>query len=94
VLFFSDPGTGKTHTIVNQVATALAKKKSVIVTSSNSRALKAAYDKLPSEIQRLALYVASVNEHGLVHLQSSVDRIIQTVQKSRVQKIDLKVRAI
>jgi primosomal protein N' len=51
------PGTGKTHTIANLVGHLLAQKKSVLVTSHTSKALRVVRDKVAKPLQSLCVSV-------------------------------------
>lgn len=68
------PGTGKTHTIANLVSRFLAQGKSVLVTSQTGQALSVLKQKLPSQIQNLA--VSQVDDDSKTNdLQKAVSEI-------------------
>lgn len=68
------PGTGKTHTIANLVSRFLAQGKTVLVTSQTGQALSVLKQKLPHQIQNLA--VSQVDDDSKVNdLQNAVSEI-------------------
>lgn len=68
------PGTGKTHTIANLVSRFLAQGKSVLVTSQTGQALSVLKQKLPKQIQNLA--VSQVDDDSKTNdLQKAVSEI-------------------
>lgn len=72
------PGTGKSHTIANLISHFVAQGKSILVVSHNVKALSVLKDKLPVEIQELA--VSLVNEgKGNESLKGSVNAIIRNL---------------
>ncbi|MHC4218441.1 MAG: AAA domain-containing protein, partial [Planctomycetota bacterium] len=55
VLVQGPPGTGKTHTIANLIGHLLAQKKSILVTSHTSKALRVVRDKVAKPLQSLCV---------------------------------------
>jgi very-short-patch-repair endonuclease len=85
------PGTGKSHTIANLISHFVAQGKSILVVSHNVKALSVLKDKLPLEIQELA--VSLVNEgKGNESLKGSVNAIIrnlaQRYEESKVTELE------
>lgn len=74
------PGTGKTHTIANIICHWLAHGRRVLVTSMKEPALAVLRDKLPSEIQPLALAMLAGDTDGLQALEQAVQHIASQVQ--------------
>ena len=79
-------GTGKTHTIVNITATAMSVDKSVLVTSCNTRALAAYYEKLPDRLRPLALDVACCEEGDVTKLQQALEKLIFTLNNLEMEE--------
>ncbi len=76
------PGTGKSHTIANLISHFVSQGKSILVVSHNSKALSVIKDKLPADIQSLA--ISLVNEgHGKESLKASVNAIISNISDRR-----------
>lgn len=74
------PGTGKTHTIANIICHWLAHGRRVLVTSMKEPALAVLRDKLPPEIQPLALAMLASDTDGLLALEQAVQHIASQVQ--------------
>jgi len=74
------PGTGKTHTIANIICHWLAHGRRVLVTSMKEPALAVLRDKLPPEIQPLALAMLASDTDGLQVLEVAVQHIAAQVQ--------------
>jgi|AntRauTorckE6833_2_1112554.scaffolds.fasta_scaffold01617_10 very-short-patch-repair endonuclease len=92
------PGTGKTHTIANLVSRFLAQGKSVLVTSQTGQALSVLKQKLPTQIQNLA--VSQVDDDSKTNdLQKAVSEIntnlsdtskfTESTKKDARQELDL-----
>jgi len=92
------PGTGKTHTIANLVSRFLAQGKSVLVTSQTGQALSVLKQKLPNQIQNLA--VSQVDDDSKTNdLQKAVSEIntnlsdtskfTETTKKEARQELDV-----
>ncbi|CAB9497242.1 Inherit from COG: Helicase [Seminavis robusta] len=77
------PGTGKTHSIVNVAATALSEGKTVIVVSSNSRALRAFLEKLPPKLRALALDMSCCKEEGMLEFQQALETLYKNFQNPK-----------
>ncbi|HEY9311752.1 AAA domain-containing protein [Williamsia sp.] len=69
------PGTGKTHTIANLMTALLAKGQRVLVVSEKAQALHVLRDKLPLEVQQLAVSITDVTKDGSQSLIDSVEAI-------------------
>ena len=69
------PGTGKSHTIANLIARFLAQGKTVLVTSQTSKALDVLRDKLPENIQSLAIAQLQQSSKQDQVLQDSIAEI-------------------
>lgn len=69
------PGTGKTHTIANLMSALLAKGQRVLVVSEKAQALHVLRDKLPAELQELAVSITDVTKDGSQSLIDSVEAI-------------------
>jgi very-short-patch-repair endonuclease len=69
------PGTGKSHTIANLISHFVALGKSILVISQNAKALTVLKDKLPRQIQDLAISLVNENK-GNETLKASVNSIV------------------
>ncbi|MFO1320932.1 MAG: AAA family ATPase [Burkholderiales bacterium] len=74
------PGTGKTHTIANIVCHWLAHGRRVLVTSMKEPALAVLRDKLPEEIQPLALPLLAGDSAGMQAFERAIQHIATQVQ--------------
>ena len=69
------PGTGKTHTAAALVSHLLAQGKRVLITAYTDRALHEVRDKLPREIQSLAVSVIGRSRSDMADLRTAVEHI-------------------
>jgi very-short-patch-repair endonuclease len=74
------PGTGKTHTIANIICHWLATGRRVLVTSMKEPALAVLRDKLPEEIQPLAIALLGSEYEGMRQFEQSIQTIASQVQ--------------
>jgi hypothetical protein len=74
------PGTGKTHTIANIICHWLATGRRVLVTSMKEPALAVLRDKLPEEIQPLAISLLGSEHEGMRQFEQSIQTIASQVQ--------------
>ena len=74
------PGTGKTHTIANIICHWLATGRRVLVTSMKETALAVLREKLPDEIQPLAIALLGSEHEGLRQFERCIDTIASEVQ--------------
>jgi very-short-patch-repair endonuclease len=74
------PGTGKTHTIANIICHWLATGRRVLVTSMKEPALAVLREKLPEEIQPLAISLLGSEHEGLKQFERCIDTIAAEVQ--------------
>jgi very-short-patch-repair endonuclease/Cdc6-like AAA superfamily ATPase len=75
------PGTGKTHTIANVICHYLAEGKKVLVTSMKDPALTVLKEKLPAEIQPLAISVLTSEQEGMKQFEHAISKIASEVQR-------------
>ena len=73
------PGTGKKYTIANLISRFLAQGKSVLVTSQTSKALEVLRDKLPKNIQSLA--VSQLEDSGQIGKKTSKEIMTESVSE-------------
>ncbi len=78
------PGTGKSHTIANLVSNFVANGQSVLIVSQNAQALAVVKEKLPKDLQELA--ISLVNDSRTDALKASVSAIISHL--SRVYSLE------
>lgn len=86
VCFLFLTGTGKTHSIVNIAATAMSVGKTILVTSSNSRALRGFFDKFPEIMKALVLDMACCEEGGIDILQKCVEKLWNSLNEYENRK--------
>jgi hypothetical protein len=65
--------TGKTHTAVNFAAVNLSEGGTVLVTSNNPCALRAFVEKLPPQLRKLCLDMASCDEGNMVDVHRALE---------------------
>ncbi len=75
------PGTGKTHTIANVICHYLAEGKKVLVTSMKDPTLAVLKEKLPAEIQSLAISVLTSEQEGMRQFEHAISKIAAEVQR-------------
>lgn len=83
------PGTGKTHTIANIICHYLALGKRVLVTSMREPALTVLKEKLPEDIQSLAVSLLTNEKAGLKEFEHAIEKIasiVQSIQKETLLK--------
>lgn len=73
------PGTGKTHTIANVICHYLANGKRVLVTSMKDPALAVLQEKLPGEIQPLAISLLNSAAEGMKQFEHAITKIASEV---------------
>ncbi|MBK8016005.1 MAG: AAA family ATPase [Betaproteobacteria bacterium] len=81
VIVQGPPGTGKTHTIANILCHWLSNGRRVLVTSMKEPALAVLREKLPEEIQPLALALLAGDQGGLHALENAIQTIAAEVQR-------------
>ncbi|GAB3690686.1 AAA domain-containing protein [Corynebacterium nasicanis] len=69
------PGTGKTHMAAALLSHLLAQGKRVLVTAETDRALFELRDKMPAEIQELAVSVIGTGNENMADLRVAIDTI-------------------
>ncbi len=73
------PGTGKTWTIANIISDYLARGKRVLVTSHGESALSVLKEKLPVQIQSLAVALLAGEREGMQQFEHSIRQIAEGV---------------
>lgn len=83
------PGTGKTHTIANLIGHYLSQGKTILVTSSTSKALGVLRDKLPKEIRPLCVPLLGQSE---TEIAKAIEVISEQLQQynSECYRIQIK----
>lgn len=74
------PGTGKTHTIANVICHYLAQGKRVLVTSMKDPALAVLQEKLPIDLQPLAISLLTSEAEGMKQFELAIRKIATEVQ--------------
>lgn len=80
VTVMGPPGTGKSHTIANLISNFVSKGENILVVSQNSKALNVLYNKLPKEVQDLAVTFED-KKTASSDLQSSVQTILSHLSR-------------
>ena len=80
VIVHGPPGTGKSHTIANLIAHAMASGQRVLVTSHAARALEVLADKLPEDIRSLTVTMLGQGRRGTDDLERSANEILRRRQ--------------
>ncbi len=92
VLVQGPPGTGKTHTIANLLGHLLAEGKSVLVTSSTTKALRVLREKVVDRLQALCVSVlesdARSNDQLKMAIDSIVDRLSSATEVSLLRQVE------
>lgn len=82
--------TGKTHTIVNCVAVGLYLKLQVLLTSTNPRALRAFWEKLPPELQKLCVDFSSCVEGGMSGFHQTLETLCADLRDINERKDEIR----
>lgn len=82
VLVQGPPGTGKTHTIANLLGHLLAQGKSVLVTSSTTKALRVLRDKVVAQLRPLCVSVLESDTESNDQLKAAVESIVERLSSS------------
>ncbi|TAM65591.1 MAG: DUF559 domain-containing protein [Microbacteriaceae bacterium] len=82
VIVQGPPGTGKTHTIANMVGHLLAQGKSVLVTSTTTKALRVLREKVVPKLKSLCVSVLESDAQGNDQLKASIDSIVERMSTS------------
>lgn len=88
------PGTGKSHTIANLISRFLSQGKTVLVTSQTSKALEVLRDKLPENIQSLAVSQLHQTAKQDQVLQESIAEISSNLGERHTKFSDAKVELV
>ena len=88
VLVQGPPGTGKSHTIANLIGHLLAQKKSILVTSHTSKALRVVREHVPKTLQSLCVAVLESDEDNNKQLEESVTGIVNYLSSTSTKKLE------
>ena len=91
VLVQGPPGTGKTHTIANLIGHLLAQKKSILVTSHASKALRIVREKVAGPLQSLCVSVLHSDEDSSKQLEESITGIINYISSTSARKLNREI---
>lgn len=88
------PGTGKTHTIANVICHYLALGKKVLVTSMRDPALAVLQEKLPPEIQPLAISLLTSEQEGMKQFEFAITKIASEIPQIDRLSLSREIRDI
>ena len=83
------PGTGKTHTIANLIGHYLSQGKTILVTSSTSKALSVLRDKLPKEIRPLCVPLLDQSE---TEISKAIEVISEQLQQYNSEQYRVQIK--
>ena len=73
------PGTGKSHTIANLVAHAMAKGHRVLVTARTAEAISVVREKLPDSLRTLVIASTGTDRDSIESLKSTVAQLFEDI---------------
>lgn len=85
------PGTGKTHTIANLIGHYLSQGKTILVTSSTSKALGVLRDKLPKEIRPLCVPLLDQSE---TEISKAIEVISEQLQQYNSEHYHVEIKKL
>ncbi len=91
VLVQGPPGTGKSHTIANLIGHLLAQRKSILVTSQTSKALRVVREHVSKPLQSLCVAVLQNDEDNNKQLEESVTGIINYLSATGTKKLEKQI---
>ncbi len=94
VLVQGPPGTGKTHTIANLIGHLLAQKKSILVTSHASKALRIVREKVAKPLQSLCVSVFYSDEESSKQLEESITGIVNYISTTSSRKLQREIEQL
>lgn len=94
VIVQGPPGTGKSHTIANLIGHLLAKRKSVLVTSHTSKALRVLREKIVEPLQPLAVSVITDDAASQTELELSIRRISERLGSDSADALENAARGL
>ncbi len=87
VLVQGPPGTGKSHTIANLIGHLLAQKKSILVTSHASKALRIVREKVAEPLQSLCVSLFYSDEESSKQLEESITGIVNYISSTSSNRL-------
>ena len=94
VLVQGPPGTGKSHTIANLIGHLLAQRKSILVTSHTSKALRVVREHVPKSLQSLCVAVLESDEDNSKQLEESVTGITNYLSSTSTKKLEKQLETL
>ena len=94
VLVQGPPGTGKSHTIANLIGHLLAQKKSILVTSHASKALRIVREQVAKPLQSLCVSVFHSEDESIGQLEESITGIVNYVSTTSKRKLDREIEEL
>ena len=83
------PGTGKTHTIANLIGHYLSQGRTILVTSSTSKALSVLRDKLPKEIRPLCVPLL---DQSKTEISKAIEVISEQLQQYNSEQYRVQIK--
>ncbi|MHC4548184.1 MAG: AAA domain-containing protein [Planctomycetota bacterium] len=88
VLVQGPPGTGKSHTIANLIGHLLAQKKTILVTSHASKALRVVREKVVEPLQALCVSLLDSDDESSKQLEESITGIVNYLSTTSEKKLE------
>jgi len=88
VLVQGPPGTGKSHTIANLIGHLLAQKKTILVTSHASKALRVVREKVVEPLRALCVSLLDSDDESSKQLEESIAGIVNYLSTTSEKKLE------
>jgi len=88
VLVQGPPGTGKSHTIANLIGHLLAEKKTILVTSHASKALRVVREHVVEPLRALCVSLLDSDDESSKQLEESITGIVDTLSTTSEKKLE------
>ncbi|MHC4729350.1 MAG: AAA domain-containing protein, partial [Planctomycetota bacterium] len=88
VLVQGPPGTGKSHTIANLIGHLLAEKKTILVTSHASKALRVVREKVVEPLRALCVSLLDSDDESSKQLEESITGIVNYLSTTSEKKLE------
>jgi DNA polymerase III delta prime subunit len=88
VLVQGPPGTGKSHTIANLIGHLLAEKKTILVTSHASKALRVVREQVVEPLRALCVSLLDSDDESSKQLEESITGIVDYLSTTSEKKLE------